>query len=77
LNTDEVEGTVMVADARARIAIYGGKAVVEALSKFISLGTQTLTPEGMRAFAELCRVMRAESGREPASVEDITRLLFS
>jgi hypothetical protein len=59
---EELEGRVIVTDARSRIAIYGGKAVVHALSKFISLGTQTLTAEGMQAFTELCMLMRAEAG---------------
>jgi len=77
LSTDEVEVRIMVADSRARIAIYGGRDVVSALSKFISLGTQTHTPEGMQAFANLCALMRAETGREHVAIEDITRILFS
>ncbi len=74
---EELEGRAIVTDSRSRIAIYGGHHVVAALSKFVSLGTQTLSPEGMQAFAELCRVMRDESGREHAAVEDIKRVLFS
>jgi hypothetical protein len=74
---EELEGRVIVTDARSRIAIYGGEDVVHALSKFISLGTQTLNPEGMKAFADLCAMMRAETGRESVSVEDITKVLFS
>jgi hypothetical protein len=74
---EEREGRVIVTDSRSRIAIYGGKDVVSALSRFVAVGTQTLTPEGMKAFADLCRLMRAEAGRENASAEDITRVLFS
>jgi len=74
---EELEGRVIVTDSRSRIAIYGGKDVVSAMSKFIATGTQTLTPEGMKAFAELCRSMRADTGREPVPIEDITRLLYS
>lgn len=74
---EELEGRVIVTDSRSRIAIYGGKEVVHALSRFISFGTQSLTPEGRKAFAELCTLMRTEAGREPASVDDISTVLFS
>ena len=75
--SEELEGRVIVTDSRSRIAVYGGSDVVHALSRFISLGTQTHTPEGMNAFADLCTLMRAEAGRRRASSEDITRILFS
>ena len=74
---EELEGRVFVTDSRSRIAIYGGETVVQALARFISLGTQTRTPEGMHAFAELCMLMRAEAGREQASFDDVSRVLFS
>lgn len=74
---EEREGMVIVTDARSRIAIYGGKAVVRALSRFVEVGTQTRTPEGRQGFADLCRLMRVETGRERVSAEDITRILFS
>ncbi len=70
-------GTAQVADARARIAIYGGNSVVHSLSEFIALGAQTCNPKGMQAFTELCKAMRAETGREHVSFQDIGRLLFS
>ena len=70
-------GIALVADARARIAIYGGKGVVHCLSEFIALGAQTCSPQGMHAFAELCTSMRAETGREHLPAEEIARLLFS
>jgi|SRR5580692_2129621 hypothetical protein len=66
-----------VADARARIAIYGGKTVVRSLSAFIERGSQTENAEGMLAFAELCKAMRTETGREYVRLEDIDRILFS
>jgi hypothetical protein len=70
-------GIAEVADARCRIAIYGGKSVVHSLSEFIAHGAQTCNPKGMEAFTELCRVMRAETGRELVPFQDIKRLLFS
>jgi len=73
----EREGMVLVTDSRSRITIYGGDKVVSALADFISRGTQTLTPQGMVAFARLCTAMRAEAGRKGASFEDISKILFS
>jgi hypothetical protein len=73
----EQGGVALVADSRARIAIYGGKAVLRSLSEFIALGAQTQNREGMQAFADLCGVMRAESGREQVPVRDISTVLFS
>jgi hypothetical protein len=73
----EKGGTALVADARARIAIYGGKNVVRSLSEFIALGAQTHNPQGMQAFAELCMAMRSEADMELTPFDDISRLLFS
>jgi hypothetical protein len=70
-------GIAEVADARTRIAIYGGKDVIRSLSQFIALGAQTVDPKGMQAFAELCSVMRAETGREFVSAEDVHGVLFN
>jgi hypothetical protein len=70
-------GRALVADARARIAIYGGKKVVHSLAGFIALGAQTSNAEGMEAFAELCGVMRTETRREHVSAEDILQVLFN
>ena len=76
-NAAEQSGRALVADARARIAVHGGKSVVRSLSQFIAHGAQTRNREGMQAFAELCRLMRAETGREPVHIEDITQVLFN
>ena len=73
---EEREGNVTVTDSRARIAIYGGHDVVQALSRFIDLGTQTHTLEGRKAFVDLCSVMRTETGRKHALPEDIKVVLF-
>jgi hypothetical protein len=74
---EEVEGGIIVTESKARIAIYGSGDVVRALSNFIDLGTQTRSPEGMEAFAELCSLMRGEAAKERASLDDIRRVLFS
>lgn len=74
---EEREGLVIMTDSRARIAVYGDHEVVQALSKFISLGTQTRTVEGMKAYADLCSIMRRETGRKCTPSEDIMQVLFS
>ena len=73
---EELEGRVIVTDSRSRIAINGGRGVVQAMSQFISPGTQTLTPDGMESFGRLFMLMRAEAGMERASPDDIKRVLF-
>ena len=73
---EEREGLSIVTNSRARIAIYGGHEVVQALSKFAHLGVQTHTPEGMKAFGDLCSVMRAETGRRNTPSENIMLVLF-
>lgn len=73
---EELEGRALVTDARARIVIYGGRAVVHALSQFANSGMHTLSPEGMKQFAWLCAQMRAEAGKEQVSSQDIGTVLF-
>ena len=76
---EEREGKIIVTDARARIAIYGSKRVVQSLSKFISGGAVLNTDERLHSFTGVCELMRNEStGKtERASFEDVHRLLFS
>lgn len=52
---EELEGRMMVTDSRSRIAIYGSPEVIRSLAQFTRCGTQTLNPEGMRLFAEMCQ----------------------
>lgn len=74
---EEHEGKIIVADAKARIGIYGSRAVVHAVSIFVSRGSQTRTREGMQAFTEVCELMRSEAVSERASFEGLNMLLFS
>jgi len=73
---EEREGIVLMADAKARIAIYGSKKAVSALSAFIAQGSQTRTPQGMLALTRMCEVMRDAGWDEKASFDDIHKLLF-
>lgn len=72
---EEREGSVIVADAKARIGVYGSKTVLHALAVFISRGSQTQTAEGMRALTDVCKVMRNEAS-EDAPFDDIHTMLF-
>jgi len=74
---EELEGRAMVTDARSRIVVYGSVNVVRSLANFVSLGTQTLSPEGEQAFAELCALMRAEVAKGSPTVKDLGTVLFS
>jgi hypothetical protein len=71
--------TITVADAKARIAIYGSKAVVRALSQFLDGGAVLDTEERLRKFAEICVLMRNEGNTllQRGAFEDVHKLLFS
>lgn len=72
----ERNSKMTVASAKARIAIYGGKNVVRALSTFLNGGAVLNTSERLHKFAELCELMRKESNSQKATFEDIHKLLF-
>lgn len=70
--------TVLVADAKSRIAIYGGKEVVSSLASFLRVGSVIDSPERAKAFTEVCQKMRADSGHGKSQIadHDIHFLLF-
>lgn len=72
----EREGITLVADSKARIGIYGSKAVVQALADFAGRGNQTQTPEGRKALIDMWVVMRRESVGGDEEYESINKLLF-
>ncbi|HZS28451.1 MAG TPA: hypothetical protein VFB76_14570 [Candidatus Angelobacter sp.] len=74
---EERDASITVADAKARIAIYGGPNVVKALSTFIKGGAVLNSPERMDSFAKMCTLMRNDSANEQVAIEDVRRLLFS
>jgi len=62
---------ILVADAKARIAIYGGKPVVESLAGFLGeSGCVIDTPASAKAFMAICQLMRRDSHPSPGSVSD-------
>jgi hypothetical protein len=76
---EERTASITVADAKARIAIYGSKAVVNALSRFLDGGAVLATEERMHKFAEMCVLMRNEGNTwsQGTAFEDVHKLLFS
>ena len=69
---------VLVAEAKARIAIYGSKKVILSLAEFVRAGAQIDSPEQERLFITLCSNMRTDSvsSKEPVPYEEISCLLF-
>jgi hypothetical protein len=57
----ETQSMVLLADAKARVSVYGSKAVVESLAEFIRRGAVLDSPERMRTFVSACQKMRNES----------------
>ena len=74
----QLENTILLADAKARIAIYGDAAVVAAAAQFFR-GTSALhTPEEQDAFLKIVAAMRASaSGRAALPEADLSQLLFN
>ncbi len=70
--------TVLVADAKSRIAIYGGNEVVSCLASFLRAGSAIDSPERAKEFTEVCQKMRADSGQDQSQIadHDIHFLLF-
>ena len=65
-------------DAKARIAVYGARSVVEHLARFLRMGAVLDNPKSMNAFGELIKVMRLESLGHGAEVmnDDVIQILF-
>jgi hypothetical protein len=61
---------VLVADAKARIALYGSKSVVSSLAKFLRGGVVLDTPERGREFTAICKKMRTDTRPRLANVKD-------
>jgi hypothetical protein len=57
----EIEYTILTAETRARISIYGSQRVVKKLAEFFREHNETVSEQGGKAFAELISIMREES----------------
>src|SRR5947209_3444579 len=58
---------MLVADAKARIAIYGGSVVVRSMAKFLRGGAILNTPERAKSFVEICQSFRNDSSPRPTA----------
>lgn len=74
----EWESRLLLADAKARIAIYGSESVVSSMASFLRGGFVLDSAERMKAFTALCQTMRRDSRPGPgkASDDDVHFLLF-
>lgn len=74
----EWESRLLLADAKARIAIYGSESVVSCLASFLRGGAVLDSPERMKAFTAVCQTMRRDSRPGPgkANDDDAQFLLF-
>jgi hypothetical protein len=61
---------MLVADAKARIAIYGGSTVVRSMAKFLRGGAVLDTPERAKSFVGICQSFRNDSSPKPGKVPD-------
>lgn len=74
----EWESRLLLADAKARIAIYGSESVVSSLATFLRGGVVLDSSERMKAFTAVCQTMRTDSRPGPgkATDDDVHFLLF-
>ena len=76
----ESEMLILVAEAKARIAIYGGESVIHSMASFLRGGSVLNSPEIISRFTALCQEMRSDSQsrKAPGKVEnrDVSFLLF-
>jgi len=72
------EAKMLVADAKARIAIYGSESVAASLAHFLRGGAVLDTAERARTFVGVCQEMRNEGRARKTAVadSDIHFLLF-
>ena len=74
---EEAKGNALMADAKARICVYGADETLKALANFSRIGAELSTREGVEAFLSLCEGMRREMKGGNASTDDISRILFN
>lgn len=61
---------MLVADAKARIALYGSRSVASSLAQFFRAGVVLDTPERGREFTAICQKMRADTRPRPGRIAD-------
>jgi hypothetical protein len=64
------ELTMLLADAKARIAIYGSESVVSSMANFLRAGSVLDSPERAKEFTAVCQKMRADGRPKTDRVTD-------
>jgi hypothetical protein len=64
------ELVMLLADAKSRIAIYGGESVVSSMANFLRAGSVLDSPERANEFTAVCQKMRRDSSPKPDEVSD-------
>jgi hypothetical protein len=75
-NAEEAKGNALMADAKARICVYGADDTLRALAEFSRAGAKLSARQGADAFLALCEAMRREMRGKGVSRDDIARVLF-
>ena len=76
-NKEKQELFSRIADAKARICLYGSKEAIQAFSQFEKLGASMGSIEQRTAFTSMVSIMRADSGGEIGTdPEDIQIVLL-
>jgi flagellar motor component MotA len=66
----ELESTILLADSKARVAIYGSKSVIESIANFFSRYGEITSPESITSFIEIIQKMRSETLKKQEMVID-------
>jgi hypothetical protein len=64
------ELTMLLADAKSRIAIYGSESVVSSMARFLRAGFVLDSLERTREFTAICQKMRGDTRPKPGVVAD-------
>jgi hypothetical protein len=73
----EVEYTLLMLDAKARICIYGKPEIITALADFWRKGAKIEKKEDMLNFLEVIEALRGVTGKEgEVQSKDISQLIF-
>lgn len=75
-SSQEMEYTMLVADANARICVYGDNTVIEKISFFYKMGG-TINPNSYKAFIDIIIEIRKEHiGSIDININDLSQLLI-
>lgn len=62
--------TMLVADAKSRIVLYGSKSIVSSMAHFLRAGNALDTPKRAKEFTAICQKMRSDTRPRPGRVSD-------